>query len=857
VVDAPRAGRVVSSPRTGDGLARPRAAPRRLVALSAAFGAIAAAPVVLWIRHFHALPGPFRLPWLLVAIGFAAAERFPIDPDVGEGSPFPLIELPLVLGLFFVSPLGLVGAWMVGRGISVGARRGPSPAGLLASVAFAALQATSAVLGFHVLLGAYQGVGPMSWGPALAAALLATLVGAIAVGAARVAGADHGAELPPFRGTIASGVIAPLATTTVALAAAALMWSQPKGGWLVLGVGMVMWVAHRSYAGLRARHSNLVRLHEFSRLVEHSTERIAALQSMLSSTRQLLGAETAELVLIGETSAGPVAHSVLRPGGDLETKTVDSLAAAGPLWERAIGDDKPIRVRSFTRSKKLRAELAAAGHRDAMVVPLRRNGRIMGAIAVADRIGEKTTFKHEDLRFLEALAEQAAVMLEKSSVFNRLQLAAWHDELTGLTNRAAFNEQVIDAIKARTPGTKVALLLMDLDRFKEVNDTLGHHQGDRVLIGVALRLSRALRSPGTLARLGGDEFAVLLTDLVDDEEPAKVAQRLRRVIDEPFLLGDLRVSVGATVGIALCPDHGEDVPTLLQRADVAMYSAKGGGGVATYSAADDSRNPVRLALVNDLRRAIERDELELYYQPQAELGSGAVVGAEALLRWNHPEAGAIAPQEFVEVAERSDLIRPLTLFVLRTATLQWRAWLDAGLDVAMSVKLSVRNLVDPDLKDDIAGFLLAVGMPPSRLTLEITESVIMSDRKFAIVQGLAGLGVALSIGDFGTGVSSLAYLKRLPVRQIKIDKSFVRTMESDHGDRAIVHAVVDLGTNLGLRVVAEGVETQAALDLLTGLGCPVAQGYFLSPALPDAEFYSWTKARSYPVTGRDRLRLVT
>jgi EAL domain-containing protein (putative c-di-GMP-specific phosphodiesterase class I) len=325
------------------------------------------------------------------------------------------------------------------------------------------------------------------------------------------------------------------------------------------------------------------------------------------------------------------------------------------------------------------------------------------------------------------------------------------------------------------------------------------------------------------------------------------------------LLGDLRVSVGATIGIALCPDHGDDIATLLQRADVAMYSAKGGGGVATYSPENDTLNPVRSALVNDLRQAIDRGELELYYQPQMELGSGAVVGAEALLRWNHPVAGWISPQEFVEVAERSELIRPLTLFVLQTATRQWRAWQDAGLDVAMSVKLSVRNLVDPNLQEEIADFLLAADMPPTRLTLEITESVIMSDRKFAIVQGLAGLGVALSIGDFGTGMSSLNYLKRLPVRQIKIDRSFVRTMETDHGDRAIVHAVVELATSLGMRVIAEGVETQAALDLLTALGCPVAQGFFLSPPLPAPEFVEWTTARSYPVAtrlGKAALRVV-
>jgi diguanylate cyclase (GGDEF)-like protein len=836
---------------------------RLLVALSAVFGLIGAALIVLWIRHLDRLPTHIELPWFLLALGFAAAESFPITADEGDGHAFPLIELPLVLGLFLVSPLGLVAAWVTGRGVAGVARRRHSPAWVPALLAASAVQATASLLCFRVLLGPYRSVGPVSWGPSLAAALVATLVGTSCAWVMERAAGSEMVGRPVLRLTIFSGVVVPIATTTVALGAVALLWSQPDSVWLVVGVALVQLLVYRRYAGLTTRHTNLRRLHEFTSVVEHSTERAAALQSMLASTRELLGAEVAELLLVGDDLAAPVAHSVLGPVGVLETKTVESLHAAGSLWERAIREDKPIRIRSLTRSKKLRAVLAAEGHRDCMVVPLRRKGRIVGAMTVADRAadrvgaGTKATFKKEDLRFFEALAEHAAVLLEKSSVFNRLQLAAWHDELTGLTNRAAFNERVIDAIKTRRPETKVALLLMDLDRFKEVNDTLGHHQGDRVLIGVALRLGRALRSPGTLARLGGDEFAVLLTDVVDVDEPLRVAQRLRKVIDEPFLLGDLRVSVGATIGIALCPEHGEDVPTLLQRADVAMYSAKGGGGVATYSAEKDTLNPVRLALVNDLRQAIDHGELELYYQPQTELGSGAVVGAEALLRWNHPEAGFISPQEFVDVAERSDLIRPLTLFVLQTATTQWRAWQDAGLDIAMSVKLSVRNLVDPGLKDDISAFLLEAAMPASRLTLEITESVIMSDRKFAIVQGLAGLGVALSIGDFGTGVSSLAYLKRLPVRQIKIDRSFVRTMESDYGDRAIVHAVVDLATNLGLKVVAEGVETQAALDLLTGLGCPVAQGYFVSPPLPVPEFFAWTAARSYPAAGRTALRLVT
>jgi diguanylate cyclase (GGDEF)-like protein len=851
---------VANRPIVGDVLAGgPARYRRQLVALSVVFGLIGSTLIGLSITHLRPLASQFHLSWFILAFGFAVAESFPITAELGDGHVFPLIELPLVLGLFLVSPFGLVLAWITGRGLAGVTGHARSWAWLGASLGGSGVQATAALVCFHTLLGSSPGFGPASWGPALVAALVATLLGTGCAWATKRAGGGHVKELPHVRLTVFGCAAAPIATTMVALAATALLGSQPNGVWLVAGTALVLVLVYHGYAGLATRCGHLRLLHDFMKLVDNSTERAVALQTMLTSMREMLKADVAELLLVTEDLAAPATLMVLGLAGVVETKTVASVHAAGPLWERAIGEEKSIRVRSLNSSKKLRAMLVAESHRDCMVVTLRSKGRIVGALKVADRTGALATFKQADLEFFEAFAEQALVLLEKSSLFNRLQLAAWHDELTGLTNRAAFNEQVTDAIKARRPNTKIALLLIDLDRFKEVNDTLGHHQGDRVLIGVALRLTRALRPPATLARLGGDEFAVLLADVQDDNEPLAVAQRLRRVIDEPFLLGDLRVSVGATIGIALCPDHGEDIGTLLQRADVAMYSAKGGGGIATYSLETDTLNPVRQALINDLRHAIDHGELELYYQPQMELGSGAVVGAEALLRWNHPVAGFIPPQEFVEVAERSDLIRPLTLFVLQTATTQWRAWQDAGLDVMMSVKLSVRNLVDPNLRDDIAAFLLEADMPASRLTLEITESVIMSDRKFVIVQGLASLGVALSIGDFGTGVSSLAYLKRLPVRQIKIDRSFVRTMESDHGDRAIVHAVVELATSLGMRVIAEGVETQAAFDLLTALGCPVAQGFFLTPPLPAPDFVAWTTARSYPAAataGKGGLRVV-
>ena len=532
--------------------------------------------------------------------------------------------------------------------------------------------------------------------------LLANLIGAACVTAAVEIGGVKIRWRTLLRLMLTSVVAAPIANASLALGATVLLWSQPAAVWLLAAIAVVLVFAYRGYAALSGRYSNLQLLYDFTRAVEHSTERQTALQSLLSSTRQLLRAEVAELLLVADGEGLTVVHSEL--GGDnvVKTATYGSVGVAGPFWERAIRSERGIRVPSKTRDKALRADLADHGRRDYMVVPLRRKGRVVGAMAVGDRWGDASTFKDDDLHFFEALANHAAVSLENVSLFNRLEHAAWHDELTGLANRGSFNQRITEALDQRARGTKVALLLMDLDRFKEVNDTLGHHQGDRVLVGVALRLGRVLRSRAVLARLGGDEFGVLLTDIVDDAEPVRVADRLRRVLGEPFVLGDLSVTIGATIGIAVCPDHGDDASTLLQRADVAMYTAKGGEGVATYSTGTDNYSPRRLALVGELRTAIDHDQLELYYQPQANLETGEVVGAEALLRWRHPLAGFVAPQEFVEVAERSDLIRPLTLFVLRSATTQWRKWKNTGVDVAISVNLSVRNLVDPNLMDDLA-----------------------------------------------------------------------------------------------------------------------------------------------------------
>jgi diguanylate cyclase (GGDEF)-like protein len=424
---------------------------------------------------------------------------------------------------------------------------------------------------------------------------------------------------------------------------------------------------------------------------------------------------------------------------------------------------------------------------------------------------------------------------------------ALHDPLTDLPNRSLFQDRAEQAILAtrRHPG-RVGLMLLDLDRFKEVNDTLGHHNGDLLLKEIGQRLRIGLRESDSIARLGGDEFGVLLPTIADANAALAVAEKIRQALREPFALEGITLDLDASVGIALYPDHGQYVETLLQRADVAMYLAKQDhSGCELYSAGRDEYSPARLALVGELRRGIDQHELVLYYQPKAELASGRVTSVEALVRWQHPTRGLIAPEEFIPLAERTGLIRDLTHVVLDAALGQLREWQNHGLELGVSVNVSARDLLDLKLPETIARLLDEHQLPAERLELEITESVILADpmRARAVLIRLDAMGVQLAIDDFGSGYSSLAYLKRLPIGEIKIDRSFVMNMENDENDAVIVRSTIDLGRNLGLRVVAEGVENEAVWSNLARLHCDQAQGFYLSRPIPGAELANWLQAR--------------
>jgi len=417
------------------------------------------------------------------------------------------------------------------------------------------------------------------------------------------------------------------------------------------------------------------------------------------------------------------------------------------------------------------------------------------------------------------------------------------DDLTGLANRRYFLRRLSSALRtAAREERSVGLLMIDLDRFKELNDTLGHHVGDRLLEQFGPRLRQAVRGADTLARLGGDEFAVLITELADQDAARDVADRIQGLLEEPFILDGMAVQVDASVGIAVFPDHGERTTELLQRADVAMYQAKHEHtGTEIYSAERDGHSRERLALAGELRSALRARELVLHYQPKADLGTGRIVGVEALVRWQHPRHGMLAPDRFLAVAEQAGLMRQLTAYVLDEALRQAAAWGAAGRGLDMAVNVCAADLLDNRFPDEVHALLARHAVPAERLQLEVTENTVMSDpqRILDVLARLSEAGIALSLDDYGTGYSSLAYLKRLPIRELKIDRSFVCNMDTDDQDATIVRSTVELANNLHLRVVAEGVETNANWTALADMGAQLAQGYLLTAPLPASDFDAW------------------
>ena len=419
---------------------------------------------------------------------------------------------------------------------------------------------------------------------------------------------------------------------------------------------------------------------------------------------------------------------------------------------------------------------------------------------------------------------------------------AMHDALTDLPNRLHFSADIERRFEnSRSKSSRGAVLLIDLDRFKEVNDTLGHQTGDALLCQIGPRILPILPDGGVVARLGGDEFAVMVPDIGPDDA-LRIGEAIVDVLQPPFRLDDFNLEVQASIGIAIVPDHGTSADGLIKHADIAMYFAKGrNSGIEIYNSEHDQNSRRRLSLLSELRTALVNGQVVLHYQPKLDLSTGTVIGVEALVRWNHPLFGLIPPAEFVPFAEHTGLIRPLTSFVLRTAATQARAWLDAGIDTAVAVNLSARSLHDGAISNEVAQLLAEFSLPANRLQLEITESSIMADPAGAkrVLEDLDAMGLHLSIDDFGTGYSSLSYLQDLPVREVKIDMSFVTNVLENPRDRVIVRSTIDLARHLGLRSTAEGIESAAAQEWLKLAGCDQGQGFHIAPPMPADEVTLW------------------
>jgi diguanylate cyclase (GGDEF)-like protein len=593
------------------------------------------------------------------------------------------------------------------------------------------------------------------------------------------------------------------------------------------------------YLSERYQRRHLEHLSESRDLLQQTVRSPLSVGALLGRLCQIFGAGFAEVVVLPDALDQRALLVRVRGGRTTETSEAVGEDLLADVFSVIVPASLSLVLREGAGPAQGDAMLTRRGLRGAVMAALSVEGRILGSLMVGRGPGDQRPFTEEDRRLLEALAPQVGVTVEKLRLDERINHQAFHDSLTGLANRVLFAERVFHALERRVePGRlRAAVLFIDLDDFKVVNDTLGHSSGDLLLQGVTRRLRRVVRPFDTVARLGGDEFAVLIEDLVGPEEAVAVAERFLEELTGPFDLHGTPVAIGASVGIAIADRPSMTYDHLLREADVAMYRAKerGKATVETFDAGMQRALERRLRLKADLEQAVSAGELFLEYQPIVALKSGNMVGVEALARWDSLRLGRIGPREFIPVAEASGLIREIGRQVLRTACEQAVRWSagDSGRDLSVSVNLSPRQLLHPDFAEEVATILRESHLSPSLLNLEITESLLVENTATTLerLRALKDLGVTIAIDDFGTGYSSLGELKFLPVDALKIPKAFVDNVATDERERAFLAGIIGLGRTLDLRVVAVGVEHAGQLDELREMNCDLAQGFHLAEPL--------------------------
>jgi len=831
--------------------ARPRAVSLRIVGVSLLLLAIGAG---LWLfpvtQHLGARDRMLRLDWWTLAALAAACEIVVNMVQAGgrrQVRAVSMNEIATVLGLFFATPAHFVLGRLVGvvAALVLWRRQGPVKVLFNASMLFA--ESALALLLFNLVRGPADAIDPRAWLAAAVATIFGGLLSQVAltVVIAVVDGETSGRDflLDAGRGATTSAWV-----TCVALVAVHALDADSRAAVpLLISMVLLLW-AYRSYCSLSERHLSLERLYRFSHAVSSTPEVDEILTGLLQHAREVLRAEYAEIIFVSsEAGHQPLRIDSRSSNGKLRRARLSEAAQNDPSWAGVFASGGPLLIPRGDRGHRIL--LTDRGLRDAVLVPLRGEAGIVGTILVGDRISDVRSFGADDVQLLMTVANHASMALQNGQLVDRLRHDALHDKLTGLPNRNLLQQEMVVALgdmrTDRSPGLTV--MNLDLVNFKQVNDTFGLSLGDRLLQEVGQRLHTALADRGVLARIGGDKFAVLLPAVDTVAVAQEIAGQLRGGLEHPVSIQGVDVEVGVSIGIAVAPVHGSDGHTLLKRADAAMYYAKNSGsGLHVYEKGlDANETPERLALTAELRQGISGGQLEVYVQPQACLRTGQVLGVEALVRWRHPRHGLLFPDTFVPLAERNGLIPHLTEAVLAQAVAACGRWRRAGHRLTMSVNLSARSNLNENLVCSVQSLLTRHGVPADSLTLEITESSVIRDptRTRAVLDRLHDLGVGLSIDDFGTGYSSLSYLRQLPVQEVKIDKSFVMNMLQEQEDAAIVRSIVDLGTNLKLAVVAEGVEDAATRDELERMGCTNMQGFYLAPPMPLAGFIDWLAAR--------------
>jgi diguanylate cyclase (GGDEF)-like protein len=779
--------------------------------------------------------------WGLVFLGLFVLADFAIMEFRirRNGMSVTVSEIPFLLGLALLPPVTLIIVRVLAKALVYALRRFP-----VVKSAFNVASIAAASAFAELLLNPFRPLKleePKTW-LLLAVAVcigmlisLAALTGVITLVQGWITLRDYMRIAVPLMMT---GLI----NLTVALAALILLTQSP---WALIILGTLLacfiW-AYRSYARFMRQHDTLSHIYDLSRAISDTPHDGTISDVLPSRVREILQAERATLWL-PPNGRHP---EVMLTARDKSPGLIDLPGTPEALRGSVLETGKSAAVGHNLGDPEILAELRAVGGKDAIVVPLRAGSAVIGTLEVANRLGDMNHFGLNDVRLLESVASHAAVAVENSRLVDRLRYDAYHDTLTDLPNRRRITTALEEAVKIRAPGEVVAVLLFDVDSLRDVNDSLGYAAGDRLIAEVGARLRAASPTSALVGRAGGDEFVVTLR-MPNAEAATTLAATLRKQLQQPMGFGTLTLDVDTAVGIAVHPDHGNDPATLLQRAELATHAAKSSAlGVQQFSLGMESRSVRRLGLAGDLRRALDNNELEIYFQPKVNLRDRHLVGVECLARWEHPTHGSVSPEDFVAVAEHTGQLGRLTEVVLREGLKRARDWVDAGRPLGVAVNLSARTLIDTEFPNRVDELLREFAVSPDRLTLEITEDGFIGeeDRPLPTLRRLHDLGVRLSVDDFGTGYSSLSYLRRLPVHEVKIDRSFVQGMATDAGDLAIVRAVVDISRHFELAVVAEGVESELTLDLLAEIGCDIGQGFLFSRPLPHERLEAWLGART-------------